>query len=173
MIVFVLWGIALFYNIKLKESGFVGNLCVAFCLGMIFILAGVLSDNLNGTLITFAILAFFFDLGEEIACDALDIAADEVRSTRSIAKKIGIDQAMMVSGGMFGIFILLTFMPFLMNWVRYDYLLLAFVLDIWVVRCVLKLMRSQSIADSRVLVRSLYLSWGLFVFVFAFIRLIF
>jgi len=172
IIVIVLWAVALLYNMKFKESGFFGNLCVAFCLGMIFVLAGVLVDNLNGTLIIFAFLAFFFDLGEEIACDALDMAGDEVRSTRSIAKKIGIDRAMMVASGMFGIFILLTFVLFLMNWVWYDYLLLALVLDVWIIRCVLKLMRSQSIADSRVLVRSLYLSWGLFVFVFAVSRLI-
>lgn len=172
LIVFVLWCVALLYNMKLKESGFLGNLSVAFCLGMIFILAGILTGNLNGALITFAFLAFFFDLGEEIACDALDMAGDEVRFTRSIAKQMGTDRAMMVSGGMFGIFILISFVPFLMNWFTFDYMLFTLVLDVWVIRCVLNLIRSQSIADSRKQVRSLYLSWGLFVFVFAFSRLV-
>jgi len=172
IIVFVLWSIALLYNMKLKESGFPGNLCVAFCLGMIFILAGILADNLNGVLITFALLAFFFDLGEEIACDALDMAGDEMRSTRSIAIQIGTDQAMMVSGGMFGIFILITVVPFLMNWLGLDYLALAMILDLWVIRCVMNLVSIRSIPDGRVVTRSLYLSWGLFVFSFAFSRLI-
>jgi len=172
LIVFILWGIAFLYNLKLKEFGFLGNLSVAFCLGMIFVLAGILADHMNEVVLTFAVLAFFFDLGEEVACDAMDMTGDEVRSTRSLAKQWGIDQAMMISGGMFGIFILITFVPFFMGWLWYDYMFLAMVLDLWVIWCVLKMIRANDIEESRVLGQWLYMSWGVFVFVFAFSRVI-
>ncbi len=172
MIVFVLWVIAFLYNLKLKEFGFVGNLIVAFCLGMIFILAGILTGQMNGVVLTFAALAFFFDLGEEVASDALDVKGDEVRSSKSFGSRWGKVRKMMVSGCMFRIFVLLTFVPFLIEWVRYDYLFLAVVLDLWVVWCVLKLMRAKTIDEGRVQVRRLYLSWGVFVFVYAFSRVI-
>ncbi|MFH0968042.1 MAG: UbiA family prenyltransferase, partial [Methanobacteriota archaeon] len=54
MIVSVLWVIAFLYNLKFKEFGFIGNLIVAFCLGMILILAGILTGQMNGVVLTFA-----------------------------------------------------------------------------------------------------------------------
>lgn len=172
IIVIILWGLALLYNYKLKEFGFIGNLTVAFCLGMIFILAGILTGNITGVLLTFAALAFFFDLGEEIACDVLDMKGDEARSSQSLAKRWGDKSAIMASGMMFGIFILLTLLPFLMGWLYIDYLVLALLMDIWVIVCVLKLMKSGTTQEGRVQVKRLYLAWGLFVFIFAISRLI-
>jgi geranylgeranylglycerol-phosphate geranylgeranyltransferase len=67
VIVFVLWRIALLYNMKLKELRFFGSLIVAFCLGMIFVLAGILAGHINEVILTSVTLVFFFDLGEEIA----------------------------------------------------------------------------------------------------------
>jgi len=170
--VFVLWGIAFLYNMKLKESGFFGNLIVAFCLGMIFILAGILAENMSWVLLTFAALAFFFDLGEEVAGDAMDVKGDEARSSRSLAKRWGKERAMIFSGFIFGIFILLTLLPYLTGWLWIDYLLPVSLMDTWMVFCVLHLLRAGSIDEGRVQVRRLYLTWGLFVFVFAFSRMI-
>lgn len=169
---FLLWGIAFFYNMKFKECGFFGNLIVAFCLGMIFILAGILAGTINGVILTFAGLAFFFDLGEEVASDAMDVKGDEIRSSKSIAKRWGKDKAMVVSGLMFVIFFLLTLIPFLMGWLWYDYLILALIMDLWMIICVIKLMRSETTDKGRVQIRRLYLTWGLFVFVFAFSRIL-
>src|SRR5512137_2041319 len=41
-LVAVVWGIALLYNIKFKEYGIAGNLIVAFCVGMTFVLGGII-----------------------------------------------------------------------------------------------------------------------------------
>jgi geranylgeranylglycerol-phosphate geranylgeranyltransferase len=172
LMVFALWGIAFLYNIKLKEFGFLGNLVVAFCLGMIFILAGILADTINGVVLTFAALAFFFDLGEEVASDALDMKGDEARSSKSLATRWGKNRAMRFSGYLFGIFILLTVVPFLMGWFGYDYLFLTGVMDLWMIGCVISLLRADRVEESRVQVQRLYFSWGLFVFVFALSRVI-
>jgi geranylgeranylglycerol-phosphate geranylgeranyltransferase len=167
-----LWVIAFLYNMKLKESGFFGNLIVATCLGMIFILAGILAGTLNGVVLTFAALAFFFDLGEEIAGDAMDVKGDQVRSSKSLAKRWGRDRAMRISGLMFGVFVLLTLLPFLMGWLGYDYLILIAITDLWMIFCSRNLMRCQMIEEGRVQIRRLYLAWGLFVFVFAVTRIL-
>jgi geranylgeranylglycerol-phosphate geranylgeranyltransferase len=78
VIVFVFWAIAFRNNMKLKEFGSFSNLIVAFCLGIIFILAEILADYIKGHILIFALLVIFFHLREKIACD-------EIRSTQSIA----------------------------------------------------------------------------------------
>lgn len=171
-LVSLLWAIAFLYNMRLKESGLFGNLIVAACLGMIFILAGVLAGTLNGVLLTFAALAFFFDLGEEIASDALDASGDRVRSSASLAERWGRDRAMRLSGLIFGVFVLLTLLPLLMGWLGYDYLLLVALTDLWMIVCSRDLVRCRTIEEGRVQVRRLYLGWGLFVFVFAITRVL-
>lgn len=172
IIVFFLWGLALLYNIKLKEFGIPGNLTVAFCLGMIFILAGIIGGSINGVILTFAALAFFFDLGEEIACDVLDASGDEVRRTHSLAKHLGDGTAMRMAGVMFGIFVLISWFPFLVGWLQSDYLVLALLMDIWVIFCAVHLMRAKTVQKGRIQVKRLYHAWGVFVFVFAFNRLL-
>lgn len=166
-----LWGIALLYNMKLKESGFAGNLIVATCLGMIFVLGGITAGTINGVVLTFAALAFFFDLGEEIAADAMDVKGDQVRSSKSLAKRWGRTFAMRISGIMFGVFFVLTLLPFLMGWFGYDYLFLIAVTDCWMISCSLNLVRSRTTEEGRLQIRRLYLAWGLFVIVFAITRI--
>lgn len=172
-LVLVLWGISLLYNMKLKEYGFLGNLIVATCLGMIFITAGITAGTINGIILTFAALAFFFDLGEEIASDAMDIEGDQVRSSASLAKRLGHDRAMAVAGLMFGIFFALTLVPFLMGWYGYGYLALVVLTDLWMLSCSLSLMSSRTIEEGRVQIRRLYLSWGVLVIALVLSRIVF
>ncbi|MDD1712840.1 MAG: UbiA family prenyltransferase, partial [Methanoregulaceae archaeon] len=162
----ILWGIAFLYNMKIKESGFYGNLIVATCLGMIFILGGIIAGAVNGVVLTFAALAFFFDLGEEIASDAMDLKGDEVRSSESLAKRWGRDRAMRLSGIMFLLFFVLTLLPFLAGWLGYTYLILIGFADLFMLWCSLALMRSRIPDEGRLQIRRLYLAWGVFVIVF-------
>jgi len=171
-VVLILWGISLLYNMKLKEYGLAGNLIVASCLGMMFVTGGITAGTINGVVLTFAALAFFFDLGEEIASDAMDVRGDEVRSSRSLAKQWGRDRAITVAGLMYGIFFLLTLLPFLAGWLGYDYLVLVAITDLVMISCALTLIRSRVIEEGRVQVRRLYLAWGIFVIVFAFTRIL-
>jgi len=171
-VVLVLWGISLLYNMKLKESGFFGNLIVATCLGMMFVTGGITAGTINGVVLTFAALAFFFDLGEEIASDAMDIEGDQVRSSESLAKKWGRDRAMTMAGLMYCIFFVLTLLPFLTGWLGYDYLFLVAIMDLVMISCTLTLVRSRVIEEGRLQIRRLYLAWGIFVIVFAVTRIL-
>jgi len=171
-VVLILWGISLLYNMKLKEYGLPGNLIVASCLGMMFVTGGIIAGTINGVVLTFAALAFFFDLGEEIAADAMDVKGDQVRSSESLAKRWGRTRAMRMSGLMFLVFFLLTPIPFLVGWLGYDYLFLIMITDLWMISCSLALMRSRIIQDGRLQIRRLYLAWGIFVIVFAITRVL-
>jgi geranylgeranylglycerol-phosphate geranylgeranyltransferase len=172
-LVLVLWGLSLLYNMKLKEYGLFGNLIVATCLGMIFITGGITAGTINGVILTFAALAFFFDLGEEIASDAMDREGDEVRSSASLATRWGHNGAMAVAGLMFGIFFALTLVPFLMGWYGYGYLIPVVLVDLWMIACSVALVRSQTIEAGRVQIRRLYLSWGVLVIAVVISRVVF
>jgi geranylgeranylglycerol-phosphate geranylgeranyltransferase len=171
-IVFICWFVALLYNMKLKESGFFGNLVVAFCIAMTFILGGLAAGTVNGVILTFAALAFFFDLGLEIASDAMDVKGDAVRSSKSVANKKGRNYAIRVSGVMLSVFFLLTLVPYAMGWLGYGYLILIALADIWMVYCTINLMRSRTIEEGRKYIRWLYLTWGIFMIVFALTRIV-
>ena len=166
------WGIALLYNIKLKEMGLFGNLTVAFCVAMTVIIGGATIEMINGIVLTFAALAFLFDLGEEIAADAMDVIGDELRSSKSIARRKNKAYALRLSGAVFIIFIMLSFLPFMMDWLGYVYLLLMVVTDLCISYFSFRLLRSNTIEEGRAQIRRLYLTWGVFVAIFIFSNLI-
>lgn len=166
------WGIALLYNMKFKEMGLFGNLAVAFCVAMTVIIGGAAIGVINGIVLTFAALAFLFDLGEEIAADAMDVIGDELRSSKSIARRKNKAYALRLSGAIFIIFIMLSFLPFVMGWLGYVYLLLMVVTDLCISYFSFRLLRSNTIEEGRAQVRQLYLTWGVFVAVFILTNLI-
>jgi len=162
----LVWGLSLLYNIKLKETGIFGNIIVASCVSMTFIIGGVSTGLINGVVLTFGVLAFLFDLGEEIAADAMDISGDAMRSSDSLAKKRGIPYALRVSAAVFTVFIALTALPFLAGWFGYAYLILIGVTDLCMAYFVYRLVTSRTTDEGHVQIKSLYLTWGLFVFAF-------
>jgi geranylgeranylglycerol-phosphate geranylgeranyltransferase len=139
---------------------------------MTIIIGGTIVGSVNGIVLTFAALAFFFDLGEEIASDAMDVKGDELRSSSSIAKRKGKVYALHLSAGILAIFILLTLIPFLMGWLGYSYLLLILAADLLMASFSYRLIRSSTIEEGRSAIRHLYLTWGMFVAAFILANLI-
>ena len=162
----MVWGVALLYNVRLKEAGFLGNLAVAFCVSMTVVLGGLAAGAVNGLVVTFAALAFLFDLGEEIASDAMDVEGDSIRSSRSIAATVGRAKALRISGVAFALFVALTFLPYAAGWLGPVYLGCAAVAGLCMAYLAARLVRSATIAEGRVFVRRLYLVWGGFVVLF-------
>ena len=82
----IFWIIGFLYNWRYKQSGLIGNLMVCASVGITFILGAMtVHDPWNRIVWTFSLIAFFFDLGEEIAGDAMDMEGDKKRGSRSIA----------------------------------------------------------------------------------------
>jgi geranylgeranylglycerol-phosphate geranylgeranyltransferase len=163
----VFWGIALLYNVKLKEYGIAGNLVVATCVSMTVLFGGIVAGAVNGLVLTFAALAFLFDLAAEIASDAMDMEGDVLRSTGGLAKWYGRNRALRVAGIILGLFAALAFLPDITGWLGTGYLVLAALFGTWTIWCTVNLVRSRTSVAGRVQVRRLYLAWGLFVVVTA------
>jgi geranylgeranylglycerol-phosphate geranylgeranyltransferase len=102
----------------------------------------------------------------------MDVKGDQVRFSKSLAKRGGRTRAMRIAGLMFVVFFVLTLLPFLMGWLGYDYLFLIAVTDLFMISCSLTLVRSRVIEEGRVQIRRLYLAWGIFVIVFAITRIL-
>ena len=161
----VFWGIALLYNVKLKEYGIAGNLVVATCVSMTVLLGGIVAGSVNGLVLTFAALAFLFDLAAEIASDAMDMEGDTLRSPDGLAKRYGRDRTLIISGLILGVFAALAFLPAVTGWLGTGYLVLAALFGIWTIWCTVNLVMSRTSIAGRMQVRRLYLAWGLFVVV--------
>jgi len=142
----------------LKSSGLAGNLMVSSCVASMFIFGGVVvGDPLNPVIWTLGILAFCFDLGEEIAADAMDVEGDRLRGSRSLAILKGRDTALSVSGVLFGLCILISLLPVIFGWFGLAYWLILPVMDGYILFCTVKLLRSKTIPDGRKWVRRNYL----------------
>ena len=160
------WAVALLYNIRLKEFGILGNLAVAFCVSMTVVIGGAATGTVDGLVLTFAALAFLFDLGEEIASDAMDVEGDSLRSGRSIAARHGRAHALRIAGVAFAFFVGLLFLPFLAGWLGPVYLVVAAAAGLVMAYLAVRLVRSATIDEGRALGRRLYLAWGAVVIVF-------
>lgn len=164
--------IGLLYNRKFKRHGLTGNLMVSFSVGMTFIFGG-LSVGLpfNKIVLFFALIAALVDLGEEIAADSMDVKGDLLIDSNSIAIKYGKEKALRLSGLIFTSVILLSLIPFLLQWFKLIYLLPIAVMDFFIGISTYKLIKSKN-EEGRKYIRLLYLGATFGLLIFLFMRLI-
>lgn len=121
-----IWIIAFLYNWKFKVTGLLGNMMVSLSVAWFFIFGGIVVDGLTNIILwIFVVLAFIFDLAEEIAADAMDIEGDKKRSTKTIALIHGEKYAIRVSIFLFTLFILINLISVLLGWVSFISLFLC------------------------------------------------
>jgi geranylgeranylglycerol-phosphate geranylgeranyltransferase len=139
--VVLIWMVGFLYNWKLKRYGLMGNLFVAFSVGMTFIFGGLAVGKPFEILVWFmGITAFLIDLGEEIAADSIDVEGDREGGSRSLAVLLGPEKAMKISAGVFSLMIIWSFVPFVFGWMEWPYLLPLAVLDLIIVFSTIKLL---------------------------------
>ena len=158
--------IGLLYNRKFKKLGLLGNLMVSFSVGMTFVFGG-LSVGLpfNKIVLFFAVIAALVDLGEEIAADSMDVKGDLLIDSNSIAIKHGKEKALRVSSFIFVLVVLLSLIPFLLQWFNIVYLIPIALMDIFIGYSTFRLIRSKN-EEGRKYIRLLYLgaTFGLVIF---------
>jgi len=155
------------YNRFFKKSGLIGNLMVSVSVGMTFIFGGIsVGEPLNKTVIFFALIAAFIDLGEEIAADAMDIEGDRIINSKSIAIKYGRVRAVKTSSIIFLIVLVLSIIPFLLGWFPFIYLIPIGIMDLFIAYSTIKLIKSQQNSEGRKYIRLLYFgsTFGLVIF---------
>lgn len=163
----ITWVLGMSYNWRFKSSGLPGNMMVAFSVSVTFIFGGLAVGNLNGLVLTFGLLAFIFDLSEEIVNGALDAKGDEKRASKSIAIVYGRKAAMLLSGSLFALFIAISFVPYLAGWLGPLYVGMVSCIDIAIILLFVVLnTRSGRIEEERRIVRFLYITMLFFLLSF-------
>jgi len=163
----IIWIVGLLYNWKYKESGLPGNIMVSISVSSTFILGGIAAGGLQNRIVwLFGLIAFLFDLAEEIASGAMDIEGDALRDVKSIARVMGKEFAIRTSVVIFFLVSLLTFVPYLYSWFGGFYLISVIILNLGVYFFVFKLLNSSTPEEGRGILRSLYIAMLFFVVVF-------
>lgn len=158
--------IGLLYNRKFKKYGLLGNLMVSFSVGMTFVFGGLsVGMPFNKVVLFFGVIAALVDLGEEIAADSMDVKGDKLIDSNSIAIKHGKEKALKVSAFIFVLVILLSIIPFLLQWFNVVYLIPIILMDMFIGYSTFRLIKSKD-DEGRKYIRLLYLgaTFGLMVF---------
>ncbi|HEX2994987.1 MAG TPA: UbiA family prenyltransferase [Anaerolineales bacterium] len=154
----IFWIIGFLYNWKFKEAGLAGNLMVSASVGITFILGGMAAgEPWNRIVWCFAAMAFFIDLGEEIAGDAMDMEGDKKRASKSIALQRGRNFALAISSSCFALAVTISLIPALLGWMGTVYLILICLTDILIAGFTIRLLRSRTPAEGRTSMRGIYL----------------
>jgi geranylgeranylglycerol-phosphate geranylgeranyltransferase len=155
----VFWVIGVLYNWKFKVYGLLGNLMVAASVGITFILGGItVGQPWNRTVWFFGLIAFLIDLAEELAGDAMDMEGDRQRGSRSVAIRLGRNSALRITAALFLLVVLLSYVPFVLGWLGFSYLILLCVINIAVIVFVIRLLKSQTADEGRSAMRGIYMS---------------
>ncbi len=172
MIAILLAVIGYLYNRHFKKSGLFGNILVSFSVGMTFVFGGAtVGLPLNKIVLFFGLISALIDLGEEIAADAMDIKGDLLIDSKSIAIKFGKKTALKISGVIFLIVVLLTFIPIILQWFSIIYLLPILIMDFFIIYPAVRLQYSKN-DEGRKFIRWIYLGATFGIIVFLIMRLL-
>lgn len=173
LVAIVLWVIGFLYNARFKQTGLPGNLMVCVSVAATFVFGAVsVGQPWSGVVWIFALMAFFIDLGEEIAGDAMDMEGDKQIGSRSLALLKGRSFALRVTVALWGVLILLSLVPALLGWLGPGYLLFIAATDGLILYFSARLLRSQDAVSGRRAMRGVYLGATLCVLGFFIGRLI-
>jgi geranylgeranylglycerol-phosphate geranylgeranyltransferase len=158
IVALVFWIIGFLYNWKFKRTGLPGNLMVSSSVAVTFILGGIaVGKPWSAVVWCFSLIAFFIDLGEEIASDAMDMAGDAKINSRSIALSMGKDSALKIAGVSFAVVVFLGFIPVIFGWLGTTYLVMILFIDVLIIFSTYKLLKSQNLEEGRRYTRIIYL----------------
>jgi geranylgeranylglycerol-phosphate geranylgeranyltransferase len=158
LISIIFWIIGFLYNWRYKQTGLPGNLMVCASVGVTFILGAVtMQAPWNPIVWTFALMAFFIDLGEEIAGDAMDMEGDKKRNSRSIALIKGKRFALTITIILWSLVVFLSLLPILMGWLGSGYLVTILIMDVVLVVFSTRLWRSETPEAGRKAMRGAYI----------------
>jgi geranylgeranylglycerol-phosphate geranylgeranyltransferase len=106
---------------------------------------------------TFAAIAFFVDLAEEIAGDAMDMEGDQKRRSKSLAILLGRETALRASAALFFLVVLIGYIPAWQRWLGTGYLVFISLSNLNTIYFTVRLLKSRTPAQGRAAMRGIYL----------------
>ncbi len=100
-----------YYNTKGKKTGLAGNAVVSFNVALPFFFGGLAVNSLRPLVLTFSLMAFFANLGREVAKGIPDAQGDRLLGVRTIAVSRGPKAAGAVSSALFLTSVVVSFVP--------------------------------------------------------------
>lgn len=172
MVVVLTWAVGFLYNWHFKKTGLPGNLMVSSSVGMTLIFGGIaVGKPFEGAVWFFSILAFFINLGEEIAADAMDVDGDRKTGSRSLPVLIGHENAIRISAVLFFLVVIISILPFVSGWMEWIYTLPFLFMDGMILFSTVKLLDTK-LGNRRRYIRWIYLSASLAILIVIVIRLL-
>ena len=145
---------------------------VSFSVGMTFIYGGAtVGLPFHKIVLFFALIVALIDLGEEIAADSMDIKGDLLINSKSVAIKYGKQKALKISCAIFLFVIMLSFVPFILNWFSTFYLIPIGIMDLSIAWPSLRLLNSKN-EEGRKFIRWIYLGSTFALVLFLIMRLL-
>ena len=162
-----IWLIGVLYNWRYKKTGLPGNLMVCASVAATFIFGAVtVNAPWNGNVWVFSLMAFFIDLGEEIAGDAMDMEGDKKIGSQSIALRKGKAFAVRVTVVMWSVVVLLSLVPAFLGWMGTVYLVAILIIDGVLILFSIRLLKSETPEAGRKAMRGAYLGATLGIMAF-------
>ena len=100
-----------YYNMKGKKTGLIGNAVVSFNVALPFFYGGLAVNSIRPLLFIFSVIAFLANFGREVAKGIVDVKGDSLRQVWTLAVVRGTKVAASASAVLFVIAVLLSFLP--------------------------------------------------------------
>jgi geranylgeranylglycerol-phosphate geranylgeranyltransferase len=127
MIVFTASLLLSFYSYQLKKVSLVGNVVVSFLTGLAFIYGGLAVNNVTAAFIP-ALFAFLINFIREIVKDMEDLEGDKLHGINSFPVSYGFKKAKVLIAVITIVLIILTTVPFIMQFYKIEYFIVVMVL---------------------------------------------
>ena len=167
------WIVSVTYATAGKRTGLLGNFLVSTCVAIPFIYGSLAATNTIGlNIIFFVSMAFLSNTGREITKGIVDVQGDKLRNIKTLAVRYGDRTAADAAILFYLAAVLLSALPWLLNFVSVWFIPLVAVTDVGLVASSFTLFRSCSRENARK-VKRMVLLWfaiGLLAFIVGSIR---
>jgi geranylgeranylglycerol-phosphate geranylgeranyltransferase len=111
LIAFLALILMVFYNVRGKRLGLLGNAVVSFNVALPFAFGGISVSSLHPSVLLFSMLAFLSNLGREVAKGIVDVQGDSLHGVKTLAVLKGPRVAALTSSGLFLAAVIVSFVP--------------------------------------------------------------
>jgi len=144
--------LGIYYDVKMKEFGVMGNLYIAFSMAIPFLFGGFVTLSVTTPLLILFTMAFIAGFGREVMKDVMDIEGDTLRDVRSLARILGVERAKKVASLSYLASVALSPIPFFLSGAYQNdlfYLIPVIFADLTFLRMSLKLIRERGMEITR------------------------